>query len=132
MEEVGRNRKAADDDAADASETLACKRGRAPVCVADVSGESLRYQEKRCRVADLRMVFLADKEAMKGRAGWRNPDLRAHWDATHAPAVEGVRDAIPAWIVEECNRVLGRETSEGGGNLYGGLASAAKEGELND
>ena len=77
------------------------------------SGEFLGNREKRCPAGVPHLAFVAYEEVAKGHVQWRNPDFKARWGANHAPAVEGVGDAISARIAEERNRVLAPGIAEG-------------------
>ena len=42
---------------------------------------------QRCRVGDLYLDWVADKEVAKEHAQWRDPDLQARWGGADASAV---------------------------------------------
>ena len=64
-------------DDMDTSETLSEKRSRAKADAVETSGDLPMTQEQCCRVSDLHLAFVADKEIVKGRAQWWNPDAKA-------------------------------------------------------
>ena len=85
---VDRERKLGGERAVDSSATLPGEWIRAMVDAAENSEELLSNREKRGRAGDLPSAFVADKEVAKGRAQWRNPNLKARRDATHASVAE--------------------------------------------
>ena len=121
-----------------ASETLPGTRGRSFVIAILYSEESLGNQEKRCRVCDLHLACVAEKEVVEEHAQWRNPDLDARWTATRAPGrgwmragAKRVDSAISAWVAEEFNRALGQElTGEGESCMGSGERSKGKGTQL--
>ena len=123
-----RKRAFTEDNAADASAAATGKRHRGPEGVAGNSDELLRNQEARCRAGGLHLALVADKEAVKEDAYWRNPELQSRLVATQAPAAEGAGIASSAWVAEECNRVSGQDLTEGGGELHEELAGPTAEG----
>ena len=129
MDAVERKRNRNVADAMGASETPSGKRYR-PTDGAMGSMDDLpARQEKRCRLSDPHLTFVADTEKVKKHAEWWEPEMKARWDATYGPPVEGVDAAIPAWTAEERSRVSGQESTEEEGESHGRLASAAKERE---
>ena len=83
-------------------------------------------------MGDLHSAFVVDKEVVKEHAQWRNPSLKARWEAARASATDGMDGAISAWIAGERNRVSGRELTEDEEKSPGSLVNAAKAWELND
>ena len=130
MGEAGRNRKIAEEDVMDTSETLPGEWSRAVADAVETSEERLGKQVKRSRLGDLHVASVADKEVMKGHAPWWTLDSQARWDATHSTAGEGVNDAIYAWIAEERNRVFGQGLPREKEKLHGALATAVGESAL--
>ena len=109
---VARKRKRDEGGATDTSGTLGGKRNHA---MADAAGnpEELRGNRgKRYRVGDIHLAFAAAEAVAKEHTQWRDPELKARWDATHASPVEGVDVAISAWTPAGRNRVWGRELSD--------------------
>ena len=78
------------------SGTLADKRGRASVDVAEILEEPAGNQEARGRVGDFYLAFFAGEEEAEEHAQWRSPDLSARRSATHASALEGAGATISA------------------------------------
>ena len=113
------------------SETLAGKRDRAPMDVAENSKDSFRNLDRRCRVGDLHLAFVAEKKFAREHTHWWNPDMKTRWNATRACVVEGADAAISAWIAEECDRAWALKPTEEERKSHGGLASAAQERGLN-
>ena len=99
--------------------------------VAGNSDEGLSSQEKRRRVGDFHLAFVAEEEVVKEHAQWRNPDWKSRLDATQSSVVEGVDAAISAGVGEVCNRVLAQDLTEDGEKSHGDLVSVVKEGGLN-
>ena len=64
-------------DDIDTSETLAGRRDRALIDAVEDSEDVPGNRERRWRVGDLHMAFVAEKEVAKVRPQWRNPDLKA-------------------------------------------------------
>ena len=87
-------------------------------------------QEARRRVVDLYLGFIVDKEVAGGNAQCRGPEMKAHWDATHASPSEGVGSAISARAATQRNEALGHEPSAEEAKSHGNLVRAAKEREL--
>ena len=58
------------------------------------------------------MAFVAYKEVVKEHARRRNPDVRPQVEASRPPGADGVEAATSLWEADECNRVLGQESSE--------------------
>ena len=77
------------------------KRNRATVDAVENSDEYHGNRETRRRVGNLHLAVVVGKEVGKRHAPWRNHDLMARWDATHAAAVDGADAAISAWSSEE-------------------------------
>ena len=63
---------------------------------------------ERCRVEDLHLAPVVDKEVAKEHAPWRNLEMRAHWDATHALLLGGVDAACSARSEDHCDRARGQ------------------------
>ena len=90
-------------------------------------------REKRRRVEELLLAFVVDEAAVKEHAQLRDPEIKAHWGATHASPMEGADALIPSWVEElrvKNFRVKCEKASVGEEQLYGKLVSAAKEREL--
>ena len=83
-------------DAMDTSETLPQKRNRAMEDAGNNSDGSPMTPEHRCHVGEVHLAFTVNKDIVKDHAQLRNPEMKAHWDATHAFAVDGVSAAISA------------------------------------
>ena len=133
VDAADRKREIAEKGAADTSETLSGKRGRASVVASEDSEMSIGNQDESCRLRDLHLVYVVDKEVAEGHAQCLAPDLKARWDATHASAAAGVRAQISERIAQECNPVQRQELSEEERDtLRRGPATAAKEKELHD
>ena len=81
-------RNSIEDNAMGTSATVSGKRGRAPADVAGYLDGPPQNQEKRCCVDALRVAFVVDKEAVKGRAQRRNPELKSRVGSTQSSAVE--------------------------------------------
>ena len=111
------------------SETVSATRERAMADVTDTPHYLPATREPRCRVSDLHLAFVAEKEIAKEHAKWRDSEVKAHWDTNHAPPAEGPGAAISAWAAEGRSRVSGQAPSEAGEKLQGGPVSAAKERE---
>ena len=62
IDEGGQTRNTAGGGAMDTSETLTGTRARAPAAVVGISEGSLGRQEKRFRVGDFRLTFVADED----------------------------------------------------------------------
>ena len=63
----------------------------------------------RCTRGDVPATALAvDMPAVQAHAQWRNPAFKPQVEALQSSVAEGVDGAIPAWIADECNGVLGR------------------------
>ena len=92
----------------DSSVSISGKMERPPAGVAEYLNGSPQRQDRRCRVGALRWTFVADKEVVKERAQWRDPELKSRMGPTHPSVVEGAGYATPAWAAEECHRVLGQ------------------------
>ena len=69
-------------------------------------------------------------EEVRGRARWRNPELKSRVDATQPSVVGGAGPTISARVVEEYNRVSGQELSKAEKQLHADMARAAKVKEL--
>ena len=69
----------------------------------DSAGESHVTQEKRRHVSDLHLAFIAGKAIVKEHARWREPEMKARWDATRASTEKETDAAIFAWTAEEWN-----------------------------
>ena len=73
----------------------------------DVSADMPVTQETCCRVEDLHLSFVADKEVAKENAQWRDPEMKADWGATDASPLEWVDAAIAASTADQCSKALG-------------------------
>ena len=97
-------------------------------CVDDLPGA----QEGRGRASDLHSVFVAGEEIVNGRPEYWEPEIKAHWDATHAPPAGGVAAATSTWTAAERSRVSDQELVAGGEKLHVGSASVAQERAIGD
>ena len=120
----------------DASETLAGKRGRAPVVGAMDSDSPAQSLGKECRAGDLHSAFVSDKEVMRGHVQWRHLELEENIEtqARRDPVVPLVMNGggpnLSAWVAEECKRVLRRDFTEEAERVYADLAGEATDREL--
>ena len=99
-------------DSTETSETLSGTRNRAMGSAMNNLAELPATEGQRCRVGDPYVAFVVDKEIVKGHASWRNPEIKARWDATQAPAVEKLGAAISVWTAGERRRDLGQQLRE--------------------
>ena len=83
------------------------KRGREPKDVAEVSNGPPRTQDKRRSVEARRLASVAEKEAVKQRAQWRNPELKPRADATRSSVAAEVDAAISACAADGRKTRLG-------------------------
>ena len=97
----------------DAPVTSTGNRGRPPAdAVEHLQGPAF-VPDKRCKRDAVCVAFVADKEVVKERAQWRNPELRPRVEAPRwAESAAGrVEAAISAWVADKCNRVPGQVSS---------------------
>ena len=62
----------------------------------DTSEDLPVTQEEHCRVEDLHLACVVEKEVAKEAEQWRAPGMKVHWDATNASPLERVDSAISA------------------------------------
>ena len=89
------------------SATVTGKRGRPTADVVEFLNSATGAQAKRYRVVASRLALVAEKAVAKKHAKWRNPGLKSGADASQCSVVEGVDAAIPAWVAEDYERILG-------------------------
>ena len=102
----------------DAPSSVLGKRDRPALEGVETLVGSQGRQDRRFRGDALRVASVADLQVVKEHAQWRNPELKPQVDATQSSVVEGVDGAVSAWVAEECNRVLSRESSSGEEDMY--------------
>ena len=62
---------------------------------------------QRRRVKDFQLAFDVDEEVVEEHAYWRDPEMKAQCDATHASPLEGADAAIFAGAIDQRNTALG-------------------------
>ena len=92
--------------AMDPFETSSRTRNRAMADAMDTLGDLPVTQEGRCRLSDLHLAIVADKNIVEEHAQRRGPEAKALRDADHASPVGGVDAAISGWTAGECSRLL--------------------------
>ena len=132
MDAVRRKRNCDIEGAADTSQTLSGKRGRAKSDAMDNSDDVPATQDKRCHASDLSLAFVSEKDIVKRQTQWMDPVMRPHRDASHACAAEGVGAAISARTAEKCSRTSDQELTVAPEKLRVGRAGAAQERKLGD
>ena len=86
--------------------------------------------EKRPRSEALEIALAVDLEVAEEHALWWNLELNPPIETHHSSVMEGVDGAVPRWVVDECNRVLGRELSPQDGEQHAELLQAVRSKEL--
>ena len=100
----------------------------------DVSSQSV---VKKCRMGDLLLSSVADKDVVKGHAQWWRSDMKEKVDAQTRkdPGTSFARDGggpvLSAWVAAICNRALGQELTEAAERAHADLARKAKGREGN-
>ena len=126
-------RKPAEGDDADTSETITGKRERALVEGVMDSDIPSHPSGKKCRLGDLHMASVAEKEVVAKRAQWWHSkmkggkDTRPRKDPRAPPVMDREGAALSAWAVEELERVPGQKLPGHGERAYAeDLAGEAK------
>ena len=93
------------------------KRYRDVAGAMDSSKDSPATREKRIRADGLHLAVVANKKIVKEHAQSPGPEMRSHWDVSHASAVGGGDAAISALTTGGRNRDLGHALSGAGGEV---------------